>query len=322
MPALEGGAPLPVTTGGSGPTEGRQAAVPVYVVSGGQAPIGQRARRVVVVTSGPVQGGAAIPVYDAGASAIPSSEPALPVFVVAGSLGGLSSLAYTNKVIALSPIGYWPQAESSGTVVTDESGNGRNGAYRAAGEPLLGQTGIGDGRTAPLYDGSNDYANIFSASLQGAFNGAEGTIAIWFKVAAAGVWTDATTRRLMYLQVDASNRVRFEKSTTNNQIAFVYTAGGTAKSILWNSAGPTSWQHIAVTWSKSNDQMICYVNGAQQGATQTGLGVWAGNLAATTTVVGAADTTGGNPWSGLLAHAAVWATPLSAAQIATLAVVP
>lgn len=232
--------------------------------------------------------------------------------------GGAS---YTVKVKALLPIAYWPMAETSGTVITDESGNGRNGAYKASGEPLLGQTGIGDGRTAPLFDGTNDFANVFSASLQGAFNGAEGTLAIWFKVSAAGVWTDGVTRRLMYFQVDANNRVRFEKSTTNNQIAAVYTAGGTAKSVLWNNAGPTSLQHLAVTWSKSADQMKFYANGVQIGATQTGLGTWVGSLVSTTTEVGASDTSGNNPWSGNLAHAAVWGSALGSATVATLAAV-
>lgn len=84
--AVIGGAPLSVTTGGSGQTEARPA-VPVYVVSGGQAPVGGRARRVVVVTSGPVEGGAPIPVYDAGNDALYSADAALPVYVVSGILG-------------------------------------------------------------------------------------------------------------------------------------------------------------------------------------------------------------------------------------------
>jgi len=85
MPAFEGGRAIAVTTGGTGRTEARRAAVPVYVVSG-QPAQGGRARRVVVVTSGPVEGGAARPVTNAGPSALYSDEPAIPVFVVSGSL--------------------------------------------------------------------------------------------------------------------------------------------------------------------------------------------------------------------------------------------
>jgi hypothetical protein len=236
--------------------------------------------------------------------------------------GGANVLAYTNKVIALSPIAYFPQAEASGTVCTDESGNARNGVYKASGEPLLGQTGVGDGRTAPLYDGTNDFANIFTAGLQGAFSGAEGTLALWMKVSAVGVWTDGATRLLARLAADANNQVRILRTVTNNQIRVQLTAGGTA-SLVGIAVGPTTgWVHLAVTWSDAADQLIAYLNGAQSGATQTGLGTFAGSLATTTVVLGAADTASTTPWSGYLAHAAVWATPLSAAQIATLAVVP
>lgn len=314
------GPAIPVVVSNQPPDGGP--ALRVAVVSDGRAVEAGPARPVVVVSDNrPTQGNDPVPVVASSGNGYTLAGPPIPVVVVSGSLA--SNMAYTNKIIALGPIAYWPQAEASGTIVTDESGNGRNGAYKAAGEPLLGQTGIGDGRTAPLYDGVNDFANVFSASLQGAFNGAEGTIAIWFKVASAGVWTDATIRRLMYFQVDANNRARFEKSTTNNQIAAVYTAGGTAKSVLWNNAGPLTWQHLAITWSKSADQMKFYANGAQIGSTQTGLGTWAGNLASGNTVIGASDSSsGGTPWSGYLAHAAVWNTALSVAQIATLAVVP
>jgi hypothetical protein len=229
--------------------------------------------------------------------------------------------AYTNKVVALSPIAYWPLAELSGTTILDASGNARNGTYKAAGEPLLGQVGIGDGRNAPLFDGSNDYANVYSASLAGAFNAAEGSMAIWFKVAAAGVWTDATDRRGIQMRVDSNNRVQLFKTATNNQVQGFYNAGGTGKTVNFTTSAPLTWFHLAITWSKSADQMIFYFNGAQQGATQTGLGVWAGSLSSTLTLVGAGDQAGGNVYSGYLAHAAVWDTPLSAAQILTLATV-
>lgn len=317
MPAFEGSAALPVTTGGSGKTEQR-AAVPVYVVSSGPV-VGQRARRVVVVTSGPVAGGAAKPVFDAGANALYSDEPAIPVFVVSGSLGVDPALAYTNKVKALSPIAYWPLAEASGTTANDESGNGRNGTYTAV---TLGQTGIGDGRTAASFDGSTSFANVFSASLQAAFNNQEGTLAAWARVSGAGVWTDGAQRRIVRLAADANNSVVLFKATTNNQLSWTYQAGGTSSTRSKGAVSTTDWIHVALTWSKSGDQAIAYFNGVQEGAVLSGLGAWAGNLASSTTLIGATSQTPGGVWNGNLAHVAVWATPLSAAQIATLAVVP
>ncbi len=230
------------------------------------------------------------------------------------------SPTYTQKVIALGPIGYWPQAESSGTVALDASGNGRNGAYTGV---TLGQTGIGDGRTSASYDGATSYANIYTAGLAGAFSGAEGTIALWIRVANAGVWSDATIRRLFTFQADSNNRVQLARSVTNNNLIITYVAGGTATTVSNSGfAADTNWIHMAVTWSKAADQLKLYKNGAQLGTTQTGLGVFVGALNATAVFLGAASNTPTNVWNGFEAHAAVWNTPLSAAQIATLAVVP
>jgi hypothetical protein len=318
----QGGAAIPVV-----PVTDRAVdaspALRVAVVSDGRAVEGGPARAVYVVTDNrPTLANPPVPVVlatGAQASRI-LAGPAQAVVVVSGSLA--NNMAYTNKVIALAPLAYWPLAETSGLVVTDESSNGRNGAYKAAGEPLLGQTGIGDGRQAPLFDGTNDYANTFSASLQAAFGGAEGTIAQWVRVVSAGVWADATTRRSLHFQADANNIVRLGRGTVNNQFVGGYTAGGITKTVVVTTAGPTGWVHWALSWSKAADEMKLYMGGAQQGATQTGLGVWAGSLAATTTAIGATGTSGGNPWAGYAAHTAVWNTALSAAQIATLAVVP
>lgn len=215
-------------------------------------------------------------------------------------------------------IAYWTMAEASGTVALDESGNGRVGAYTGV---TLGQTGIGDGRTAPSFDGATSFNNVFSASLQSAFNSAEGTIALWVRVSGAGVWSDGVVRRFITLQVDANNRVYIEKVAGANTFGFNYVAGGTAKSRN-RSTSTTAWLHAALTWSKSGDQVIAYFNGVQEGATMTGLGVWVGSIANTNSNIGANATTPTSVWSGNLAHAAVWTTPLSAAQVLSLASVP
>ncbi len=228
---------------------------------------------------------------------------------------------YTNKVIALAPIAYWPMSELSGLTMLDASGNARDGAYKGVGGPLLGQIGIGDGRNAPLFDGTDDYANAFSAALQAAFSGVAGTIVQWVKVSAAGVWSDSTTRRSLQFQVDANNLVRFGRGTVNNQFVGAYTAAGTTKSVVVTTAAPTGWVHWAITWDAGADEVKVYMNGVQTGTTQTGLGVWAGSIATTTTTIGAASTSGGNPWSGYIAHTAVWTSALNATQILSLATV-
>jgi hypothetical protein len=226
---------------------------------------------------------------------------------------------YTAKVLALSPIAYWVMGESSGSVAQDSSGNGRVGAYTAV---TLGAAGIGDGRTSASYDGSTSFCNVHSAGLAAAFNGAEGTAAAWCRVSAAGVWTDATARRVFRLaSATVGNRLEVYRTATNNQIEMDYVAGGTAKGATM-TLSPTTFFHVAITWSASGDAVKLYLNGVQQGATLTGLGIWAGTFSTTGNVIGANITTPLSVWSGTIAHVAVWASVLTGAQVASLAATP
>ncbi len=225
---------------------------------------------------------------------------------------------YSTKVKNIASanlVAYWPLAEPSGTVITDVSGNGYNGVYTAV---TLGQPGIGDGRTCAKFDGSTSYANAYSVGFAGAFNNQEGTIAVWARIPTAAPWTDATTRRVIFFQVDANNRISFGRTATDGQLALTYAAAGTTNTINIATGSTLNWMHLALTWSKSGDAVKAYYNGVQSGATLTGLGIWAGALAATTTNVGSA----GQPslvWSGTIQDVAVWSTPLTAAQVAQLA---
>lgn len=201
----------------------------------------------------------------------------------------------------------------------DSSKELNNGLYRNV---TLGQPGIGDGLTAASYDGTTSFDNIYSAALNADFNNQEGTVAAWAKMSAAGVWTDGTQRSVVRLGADNNNFVIIDRSTTNNELRFRYTAGGTAIAVATTAfGGSLAWLSLACTWSKSGDAFKAYVNGLQVGTTQTGLGVWAGALGATVNNLGAGTTGPATPWSGLLAHAMLWNTPLTAAQALALATV-
>lgn len=210
-------------------------------------------------------------------------------------------------------IAYWPLGDLSGSVATDASGNGRNGACTAI---ALGQAGIGDGRASALFDGSASYCNTFGAGLASAFSGQEGTLALWMRVANAGVWPDGT-RRLAVLMADASNRVIVQKAASGDLIV-TYIAGGITSERTVVGSG-TSWMHVAVTWSKSSGasgEVRGFLNGAQVGATLTALGTFAGALSVS--ILGASNTTPTNPWSGRLAHVGLWSAALTTTEVARL----
>lgn len=238
---------------------------------------------------------------------------------------GFDPLAYANTILGTESanlIGYWPLWEASGATADNYEGTAaRDGSYTGV---TLGQAGIGDGNPCPLFDGVDDVANIYSASLAGVFSGVAGTMAIWAKVSAVGVWTDSTVRKIINFQADANNRAYFERTATHNRIQLMYRANGTSYSTNIESLSTTDWFHLALTWDKNagaTGQVKAYFNGSQSGVTQTNLQDWAGALAVAYTTIGAMSNIAAQPWSGYLAHAAVWRKALTPAQVLDLAAI-
>lgn len=224
---------------------------------------------------------------------------------------------YAQRVAAIeaaSQLGIWPLIANA----NDVSPNGFNGAATA-----VAYSGTApDGGACAVLDGSTSKIDLYGAGLAAAFNNGEITLAAWCKVANAGVWTDGSNDIAINLSASATNAVRLYKTSTNNQIQFQYYAGGTNKNLSDTSlAGATTWFHMAITVSKTADQAIAYLNGAQVGATLTGLGTWSGALASTTALIGALNTTPAQVWNGSLWYVAAWTKALSAAQVASLATV-
>jgi hypothetical protein len=224
---------------------------------------------------------------------------------------------YTAKVLLLSPLAYWPLNEPAGTTCRDLSGNAYNGTYNANVTRAAGP----DGKSSIVLAG-NGVSNVYSAGLAAAIPTGEWTVNLWFKVSAAAVWTDATARYGFRLGCGASNELFFRRTTTNGQVQWSYTAGGTAKTRNVNSLTATGWQMITVTISKANDRMLPYINGAVYGTAITGLGTWNGTLTTTEGVIGAYNSSAGNGWSGYLAHIALWGRELAAGEVASLYATP
>jgi lysophospholipase L1-like esterase len=211
-------------------------------------------------------------------------------------------------------IGFWPIWEPSGTVAFDLSGNGRNGVLTSV---TLGQPGIGDGRTAGAFDPVHGRCNIYSASLAGSFNADEGSFVVFAKLAADAL-TDGAERAIAIFQADGSNNVYLRKTTIANQLGWGHKAGGTAVSRYWATLFPSGWVCYGMTWSQSNNRMRAFVQGSQIEAESTGLGIWAGALAATTTNVGAV-TADSYCWSGDIQYAQLYDAELTPAEMRALA---
>lgn len=232
-------------------------------------------------------------------------------------------ISYFRKLAQLVPaaqrVAYWPFDEvAAATVARDFSGRGNVGAYNNV---TLAAAGIpGNRRKAASFNGTSSYVDLYSAGLNTAFSGAAGSICGWAQMSGAGVWTDGIDRTFIRIRVDANNFCLFHKTTTNNQLQFSQTAGAVAKTVNNTSlGGSVAFWHWALTWDKAADALKAYLNGAQVGSTQTGLGTWAGALSSTTCLAGAA-TTSTLFCSGIQQHLLIANVALPLATIAALAV--
>ena len=97
-------------------------------------------------------------------------------------------------------LAYWMMAEDSGPTGIDSSGNGRDGTYSNV---TLGQSGIGDGKTAASFNGTSSNLDVYSAGLSSVFPGDEGSFIIWSKMSSA-VWADST-RRVFWHFIDSTS---------------------------------------------------------------------------------------------------------------------
>ena len=242
-----------------------------------------------------------------------------PVAAVRGKNYGGGLSAYETKVNSYSPIAYWPLKESGGSVAYDISGNSRNGSYTGV---TLGQTGIGDGNTAPLFDGTNDYVNIYSAGFAGAFSGAAGTVSYWAKVYDVGTWDNATISHHFTIYSDADNMVRCYKNNVANQVRWYYYANTASENYIGTPGPSTAWIHYAISWSKAANDITYYIAGTED-SDDAGLDTWDGvGLDSDRTLIGAYDSSPlTNPFYGYIAHFAVFNSQLTPANVAILAAV-
>jgi len=226
---------------------------------------------------------------------------------------------YHEKVLAMQPIAYWPLWEAAGTVARCLVNVAQSGTYSSNVATWPVGTGIGDGNTAPGFDGVNDYVNVQTAAFTAAFNGNTGTVFQWIRVANVGVWTDGTRRDSWFCQVDGANFVFLGRGVANNVYRFYYTSGGVNSFVNPGGLTTTAWVPIAISWNKPADEVKVYWNGAQVGATVGGLGIWAGALAIS--VIGATNLVPTNPFFGGIAHHQVYSRALSPTEIAALSTV-
>ncbi|MBI5133949.1 MAG: LamG domain-containing protein [Candidatus Taylorbacteria bacterium] len=188
------------------------------------------------------------------------------------SSGQSSNLAATKTGL----VGHWSMNEGSGTIVHDQSGNGRNGSLSNADSSTAWIAGK-KGKSLD-FDGVDDYVGIpWSLNLPA------GTISIWMRsnsnFGATRVFFEGNGTQV-------ASSPSFEGSGTSVNF---YVANGCAKSVGYTQG---QWTHFVGTWDGVNSAL--YKDGrlvsssacanTESGFTQFNLGARGGGLAADVTL--------------------------------------
>ena len=215
----------------------------------------------------------------------------------------------STYISSLAPLVYWKLNETSGTAALNYGTLATaNGLYV---EAVVAQTPAPGGGFAPLFDGTNDRCNVYTAALVGAMPEATGSIVAWAKVLSSAVWTDGAERYVFeYLKTPGNNWACLFKGG-DNLMHFQIDGATAAKTISMGSVTPLSWMMFALTWDSVADEMKAYYNGLQVGVTTAGFGSITGTLNLDYAIIGANDSTGFNPWKGYLSQQAIWTSVLA-----------
>lgn len=236
----------------------------------------------------------------------------VPVWLERGPQG----LAYSDKVLALNPIRYYPFWDDVGAALAEELIAGDDATYNG---PTLGQPGIGDGNTAASFDGTNDNVDYVTAPFDAVFDGTLGSFASWCQVSGAGVWADGTQRVLIRARVDGTTYFFLEKRAAANTFRWVRNAQTDFRSVS-RAMSDTNWFHIGLSWSDADDFARAYFNGVQEGADMVHTDDWVGALDSTTSAIGAQNTAGPSAnWDGSIGHPAFWDSVLTDDEFLSLA---
>lgn len=212
------------------------------------------------------------------------------------------------------PAAYWRLGESSGTIAGDASGHGLDATY-LAGVTLAQPGALTDGDTAMSCNASLTGRATIPASVWTALGTGAFSVELWLNTNTLSLpqghrmaWSSGDTTNYNYVSLigDGAGRVfasvRLHTAQVSLDSGFAVTAG--------------LWYHVVVTWSGDGTPIRIYVNGTLRASSANQAGPFdpGTNVGAIGGWSVAQDSQ--FSWSGALDDVALYATALSAAQIA------
>jgi hypothetical protein len=229
------------------------------------------------------------------------------VFQLTASDTQLSSSSTVTMTVVAQPdvTVYYPFDQSSGTTVTDTSGNGQNGTITGT-----ATWGAGKVNNALTLDGSTSYVSVPAGIVSGLTNF---TVAAWIKPTSLSNWMrvfdfGTGTTDYMFLTPQSGGGWRFAITTGGN---------GAEQQLNYATAPSTGvWTHVAVTLSGTTGTL--YVNGVQV-AQNTSMTLHPSSLGSTNQNYIGKSQFGDPLFNGSVDEFKIYSRALSATEISTLA---
>jgi hypothetical protein len=222
-----------------------------------------------------------------------------------------SAVAYSAAVLADSPVGYWRLGESSGTTMSDSSGNGHDGTY--VNTPTLGQTGAVPGNTSVLFEANTfergEVSNRPELDITGAL-----TLEAWANCVSYGgrgivaKYIGAGDLRSYHLAINSAGNIAFNISSDG-------TAANTKSVITSGAIGLNTWRHVAAVYTPSTGMEV-FLDGVSAILDTTAVPASIYSGSAVLHIGRTFDGLRDRHWDGLLDECAVYNTALSSARIA------
>lgn len=209
-------------------------------------------------------------------------------------------------------ISRWEMATSGSGIVADSVGSNtltNNGTVTS----VSGQFSV----NAASFNGTNQWLSITNASQFGLGLSGDFSMSVWVNLnAITGTYTFmgkylSTGNQRSYLYQTQQNNSNFTTSVSNNGTSV------TAAQVAWTASAGT-WYLVSMSYVAAAGSVAFYINGVQQGTTQTGQETSLFSTSTSPFAIGAWGGAANDALNGILQDALIWNVSLSGANMTSL----
>jgi hypothetical protein len=174
-----------------------------------------------------------------------------------GGFFGGGSKAFDELVQDLAGLyAYFPMTETSGTTVTDATGNGYDLSYENS--PTLAGASFPYGDNVVRFGSGNDCVRAYG--LDGGFDGVYGWLSVFVKMQSSA-WTDGDDNVIVKLHNDFDNNIKLWKTTSDYAVTAYYESDAARRQQDMCRAFTNRYIHYAIEWLNGSGIVRTYCDG-------------------------------------------------------------